>query len=105
NNSNSQNRAWGGGPVKKPPPTPRDASGQPRLYATNFRSGVVEMYSSGFMALGSGPAFVDPKLPDSYAPFNVTVLNGAVFVTYAVQDAIKHDDVAGQGHLRGRVRT
>jgi uncharacterized protein (TIGR03118 family) len=74
------------------------ANGQTRLYVTNFRSGMVEMYSDGFMALGSPPAFVDPKLPDSYAPFNVAVLNGAVFVTYAVQNAAKHDDVAGQGH-------
>ena len=75
-----------------------DASGVTRLYATNFRSGMVEMYDVNFHALTSPSAFVDPKLPDSYAPFNVTVLNGAVFVTYAVQDAIKHDDVAGQGH-------
>src|SRR5262249_60481719 len=65
---------------------------------TNFRSGKVEMYSGGFMALGSGPAFVDPKVPDSYAPFNIVLINGTLVVTYAVQDAAKHDDVAGQGH-------
>jgi len=73
-----------------------DANGETRLYVTNFRSGRVEMYDVKFQIFPS--AFVDPKLPDSYAPFNVTVLNGAVFVTYAVQDAAKHDDVAGQGH-------
>ena len=73
-----------------------DANGETRLYVTNFRSGRVEMYDVKFQIFP--PAFVDPKLPDSYAPFNVTVLNGAVFVTYAVQDAAKHDDVAGQGH-------
>ena len=73
-----------------------DANGETRLYVTNFRSGRVEMYDVKFQIFP--PAFVDPKLPDSYAPFNVTVLNGAVFVIYAVQDAAKHDDVAGQGH-------
>src|SRR5439155_21139841 len=73
-----------------------DAPGETRLYVTNFRNGKVEMYDANFQSFP--PAFVDPKLPDSYAPFNVAVLNGAVFVTYAVQDAAKHDDVAGQGH-------
>ena len=98
NNFTNPNPSSQTGAVYKGIAMSTDANGQTRLYVTNFRSGMVEMYSDGFMALGSGPAFVDPKLPDSYAPFNVTVLNGAVFVTYAVQDAIKHDDVAGQGH-------
>jgi uncharacterized protein (TIGR03118 family) len=68
------------------------------LYATNFRSGMVEMYTGGFMAVGSPPAFIDPKLPDSYAPFNIVPINGELFVTFAKQNADKHDDVAGQGH-------
>jgi uncharacterized protein (TIGR03118 family) len=98
NNFTNPNPSSQTGAVYKGLAIATDAKGQTRLYATNFRSGKVEMYKDDFMALGSGPAFVDPKLPDSYAPFNVTVLNGAVFVTYAVQDAAKHDDVAGQGH-------
>src|SRR5262249_11312049 len=57
------------------------------------------MYNDLFHAIGSPPAFVDEKnLPASYAPFNIAVFNDAVFVTYAVQDAFKHDDVAGTGH-------
>jgi uncharacterized protein (TIGR03118 family) len=76
----------------------KDAGGMTRLYATNFRSGEVEVYNDGFMAVGSPPAFVDPKVPDSYAPFNIVLINGSLVVTYAVQDAAKHDDVAGQGH-------
>ena len=75
-----------------------DASGVTRLYATNFRSGMVEMYDVNFHALTSPPAFVDPKLPDSYAPFNIVPINGELFVTFAVQNAAKHDDVAGQSH-------
>jgi uncharacterized protein (TIGR03118 family) len=77
----------------------KDATGMTRLYATNFRTGLVEMYRDDFHALASPPAFVDPQhLPDSFAPFNVAVLNGAVFVTFAKQDAAKHDPVAGEGH-------
>ena len=69
-----------------------------RLYVTNFRSGMVEAYRDDFHAVASTPAFVDPKLPDSYAPFNIVPINGELFVTFAVQNAEKHDDVAGQSH-------
>jgi uncharacterized protein (TIGR03118 family) len=75
-----------------------DSNGMTRLYVTNFRSGMVEMYDVNFHALTSPPAFVDPKLPDSYAPFNIVPINGELFVTFAVQNAEKHDDVAGQSH-------
>lgn len=72
-----------------------DSNGQTRLYATNFRAGTVEIYNVNFLAVTS---FTDPKLPDSYAPFNIVPINGELFVTFAKQNAEKHDDVAGQGH-------
>jgi uncharacterized protein (TIGR03118 family) len=65
------------------------------LYASNFNSGKVEMYNSSFTLTGS---FTDPEVPTGYAPFNVQELNGDLFVTFALQDAAKHDDVAGPGH-------
>jgi uncharacterized protein (TIGR03118 family) len=69
------------------------------LYVTNFRSGMVEVYNDTFHAVTfDPPAFVDPNLPKSYAPFNIALIGGRLVVTYAVQDAAKHDDVAGQGH-------
>ena len=69
------------------------------LYASNFRSGQVEVYDTKFqhVALPAG-AFSDPNLPKGYAPFNVQVIDGKVYVTYAKQDATKHDDVAGPGN-------
>ncbi|SIO38452.1 TIGR03118 family protein [Singulisphaera sp. GP187] len=69
------------------------------LYAANFRSGKVEVYDTNFKAvtLAAG-AFADTNLPGGYAPFNVQVLGSKVYVTYAKQDANKHDDVSGQGH-------
>ena len=68
------------------------------LYAANFRAGTVEAYDTNFnpITLASG-AFTDPKLPAGYAPFNVQVLNGNVFVAYALQDAAKHDEQDGPG--------
>lgn len=79
-------------------------SGNNVLYATNFNSGMVEEYNSSW---GLVRSFTDPHLPpvpagtppgQNWAPFNVQVINGMVYVTYALQNAAKHDDVAGPGN-------
>jgi len=80
-----------------------DATGTTFLYATNFNAGTVEVFGAQFLPPALPPdAFTDPRLPNGYAPFNITPLtvNGALklFVTYAVQDSDKHDDVAGESH-------
>jgi len=98
NNFTNPNPSSQTGAVYKGLAIATDANGMTRLYATNFRSGMVEMYDVNFHALTSPSAFVDPKLPDSYAPFNIVPINGELFVTFAVQNAAKHDDVAGQSH-------
>lgn len=69
------------------------------LFATNFRAGAVEVFDSNF-ALVSMPdgAFGDPGLPAGYAPFGIANIDGNLFVTYALQNAEKHDDVSGPGH-------
>jgi hypothetical protein len=43
-------------------------------------------------------SLTDGNLPAGYAPFNAQVLDGHLFVTYALQDTFKHDDVAGPGN-------
>ena len=84
-----------------------DTNGITRLYAANFRAGTVDVFDTSFKPVISVNAFADPSLPRGYAPFNIVPIttNGTarLFVTYAVQDANKHDDVAGQG--RGVVNT
>jgi uncharacterized protein (TIGR03118 family) len=67
----------------------------PFLYAANFRSGFIERYDSNWNLVGS---FTDPTVPKGYAPFNVQVLNDKLYVSFALQDAPKHDDVAGAGN-------
>src|SRR4029077_8175499 len=42
--------------------------------------------------------FIDPEIPAGYAPFGISNIGGDLFVTYAKQNAQKHDDVPGQGH-------
>ena len=75
-----------------------DAGGTTRLYATNFRAGTVEVYDTNFKPVLVLGAFTDPKLPRGYAPFDIVPVSGKLIVTYAVQDAAKHDDVAGMSH-------
>lgn len=74
-----------------------DANSTALLYVTNFRTASVEVYDSHFNQVTTLPAgaFTDPLLPAGYAPFNVAILNGKVYVDYARQDATKHDDLAG----------
>jgi uncharacterized protein (TIGR03118 family) len=67
------------------------------LYVTNFHSGHVETYNENFVLQATGFPFADPNIPTGYAPFGIRNFNGNVVVTYAKQDADKHDDVAGAG--------
>jgi uncharacterized protein (TIGR03118 family) len=97
---NSTNPTAADGAVYKGLTIATDANGRTLLYAANFRSGHVDVFDTSFhkvTSLAKG-AFTDPRLPKGYAPFNVQVLNGKVYVTYALQNASKHDDVAGRGH-------
>jgi len=69
--------------------------GKPFIYATNFHDGVVEMYDATFTLKKS---FADPNVPAGFAPFGIQNINGNLFVTFAMQNAEKHDDVAGPGN-------
>ncbi len=68
------------------------------LYASNFRAGTIDVYDGSWNKVTVPGAFTDRALPRGYAPFNVQVLGGKVYVTYALQDAAKHDDVGGPHH-------
>lgn len=65
------------------------------LYAADFRLGTVEMFDSHFHLAGS---FTDPSVPKGYAPFGIQNIGGNLYVTFALQNAAKHDDVSGPGH-------
>lgn len=68
------------------------------LYAANFHAGTVEVYDAAFrpVTLPTG-AFVDPKIPAGFAPFNMQNIGGKIYVAYAKQDANAEDEVAGPG--------
>jgi uncharacterized protein (TIGR03118 family) len=68
------------------------------LYAANFFSGLINVFSSNFSPVTLSGSFTDPNLPAGYAPFNVQNLGGSLYVSYALQDAAKHNDVSGAGN-------
>jgi len=75
------------------------------LFATNFRFGMVEKFDAQFNLVAS---FTDPEVASMcpipgppaqcFAPFGIQSINDQVYVTFALQDAAHHDDVAGAGH-------
>lgn len=67
------------------------------LYATNFRAGTVDVFDSKFQPAKLSGSFVDRKLPAGYAPFGIALIDGNLYVTYALQDAAKQDDQKGAG--------
>jgi uncharacterized protein (TIGR03118 family) len=70
----------------------------PELLAANFHDNRIDIFDSSFSPVPDAGKFADPTLPDGYAPFNVAEIRGQIFVTYAMQDADAHDDVAGPAH-------
>jgi uncharacterized protein (TIGR03118 family) len=68
-----------------------------RLYAANFRAGTVDVFDQNFGPVHIKGAFIDKHAPSGFAPFNVAVINGVLYVTYAQQDEDKEDDVPGVG--------
>jgi uncharacterized protein (TIGR03118 family) len=86
--------------------TSAEINGHRFLYVTNFRSAKVEVYDTNFKRVHLGEeTFEDEGLPRGFAPFNVQNIGGALFVTYAKQNAARHDDVAGDGNGFVRVFT
>jgi len=104
--------------------TSGEINGHKFLYVTNFRSGKVEVYDTTFKRVHlDEDAFKtdsdydrddrgdrddhgdrdghhdcdDDRIPQGFAPFNIQNIGGALFVTYAKQDAPRHDPVGGTG--------
>lgn len=96
-------------------------NGAQYLYAANFHSGRIDVYDTNFQPVFLGPnAFtLDGDRDDFFsgkgawtnarthaedfwlfrrmAPFNIQNIGGTLFVTFAQQDAMRHDEVAGAG--------
>ena len=74
-----------------------DTGKSPRLYATDFHHGRVDVWNGKFSMVHRQGAFRDPGLPARFAPFGIQAVGKKIFVTYAKQDAQREDDVPGAG--------
>jgi uncharacterized protein (TIGR03118 family) len=68
------------------------------LYATDFHNNAIDVFDNTFTQVTPAGSFTDPNLPAGYAPFGIQNIGGTLYVSYALQDADAHDDVAGPGH-------
>lgn len=78
--------------------TDASVGGSQYAYLANFRTGSIDVLKGDGGSSALTGHFTDPNLPSGFAPFNVMDLGGSIYVTYAVQDPDKHDDVAGAGN-------
>jgi uncharacterized protein (TIGR03118 family) len=68
------------------------------LYATNFKTGQVEVFDSSWHPVHlNWWAFRDPRVPFNYAPFNIQNVGGNLVVTFAKQKRGSIDEVDGSG--------
>lgn len=89
--------------------TSAEVNGKRFLYVTNFRSAEVEVYDTNFKRVHLDEDAFDrdgdgdrdergaERIPRGFAPFNIQNIGGTLFVTYAKQDAPRHDPVGGDG--------
>jgi uncharacterized protein (TIGR03118 family) len=75
-----------------------EIKGKKFILAANFRSGRVDLFDTNFRQEKISKAeFGDDRIPHGFAPFNVQGYGPNIYVTYAKQDAAKHDPVSGAG--------
>jgi uncharacterized protein (TIGR03118 family) len=72
--------------------------GRSFLYVANFRAARIDVFDATFRAAHLSGTFHDGRIPAGYAPFNIANQGGELYVTYALQNGEKHDDLAGAGH-------
>lgn len=68
-----------------------------RLYAADFVNGRIDTFDASFAPVTTGGGFVNPKLHNDYAPFNVQAFGDKLYVAYAKRDKEGEDELAGKG--------
>jgi uncharacterized protein (TIGR03118 family) len=69
-------------------------TGGRQIYAADFANNEVQIYDTTFSQTGK---FTDTDLPKRFAPFNVTVLGGKVYVSFAKREKHGFDELHGKG--------
>jgi uncharacterized protein (TIGR03118 family) len=71
--------------------------GKQYVFAADFANGQIDVIDSKFKNSHVSAKFVDPNLPAGFAPFNVTNVDGQLWVAYAKRDDATGDEVHGAG--------
>lgn len=72
-------------------------SGNNYLYATDFHNSKIDVFDKNFVLTSLPGGFKDPSLPAGYAPYGIAAIGGQLYVSFGMQDAQAHDEVAGAG--------
>jgi uncharacterized protein (TIGR03118 family) len=73
-------------------------NGGPRLYATNFISGKIEVFDGSFHRVAlPGTPFTDSRLPADFVPFNIQNVGGNLVVTFVHRAPGSRDEDHGAG--------
>jgi uncharacterized protein (TIGR03118 family) len=68
------------------------------LYATDLHNNKVDVFDTNFAKPAEMQGkFIDPTIPSGFVPFGIVALNNQLYVTYAMQDGAKHDEITGAG--------
>jgi uncharacterized protein (TIGR03118 family) len=68
------------------------------LYATDLHNNKIDVFDTDFNKPADRQGkFVDATMPTGFVPFGIAALSGQLYVTYAKQDAAKHDETTGAG--------
>jgi uncharacterized protein (TIGR03118 family) len=68
------------------------------LYAADFHNNRIDVFDTNFARVTIPGAFTDSNVSDTYGPFNVQNIGGAIYVAYAKADDDREDEVAGRGN-------
>jgi uncharacterized protein (TIGR03118 family) len=85
-----------GGAIYKALALANDGSAN-HLYATDLHNAKIDVFDATFHKVALAGTFADPMMPAGFAPFGIQLLNGQLYVTYAMQDATAHDEQLGAG--------
>jgi uncharacterized protein (TIGR03118 family) len=99
---------WNGGPTSQAMITAKDGAvykglaiaqtgAGPRIYATDFHNGKVDVFDGAWQPVHRPFAFFDPTIPRGFAPFGIQTIGSLVFVTYAKTQPGSDDEAHGPG--------
>jgi len=99
---------WNGGSASQPMVTSKDGAvykglaisqttSGPRIYATDFHNGRVDVFDGSWQPVHGPLAFFDPTLPRGFAPFGIQAIGSRIYVTYAKTVPGSNDEAHGPG--------